>query len=187
MGETSGILNRFRKGDISGVYTRLYRPLLLYASQCLTERFAFLSEDCVQEAIYKAYQRRDNIASESALRNLLYASVHNKAIDVLRKGNSGSRYSASLPLSEEDLVDTIIENETLDRLYTAIRSLPADYKDIFFLLQEGKTLAEIATELGVSESTILRRKGRMIELLREQLADSELLLALLATLTMLPE
>ena len=43
----------FQQGKIDSLYHTLYGRLMSYASRCLGEDASFMSEDCVQDAIYK--------------------------------------------------------------------------------------------------------------------------------------
>ena len=45
MERDSNLADKFRRGNLDGLYDEMYRPLLLYATKCLTDRFSFLAED----------------------------------------------------------------------------------------------------------------------------------------------
>ena len=61
--------------------------------------------------------------------------------------------------------------ETLDTLYSAIESLPDEYKDIFEMSYvKGLKTEEVAQALNLSVSGTKKRKARFIELLREKLS-----------------
>ena len=68
------------------------------------------------------------------------------------------------------MTHALIEHETLDALYAAIKSLPPNYRELLSMsFEEGLKNAEIAARLGVSEITVKKRKARMIEMLRSRL------------------
>ena len=50
------ILADFKKGKLESFYQQVYGKLLLYASRQLGQHYSFLAEDCVQDAVCKAYQ-----------------------------------------------------------------------------------------------------------------------------------
>ena len=55
MAQTEQLLSEFKSGNIGTFYNELYAKLLVYASRHLGPDYAFLAEDCVQDAVYKAY------------------------------------------------------------------------------------------------------------------------------------
>ena len=163
------ILAEFKSGKLETFYKNTYGQLLLYASRYLGNDYSFLAEDCVQDAIYKAYQQRETFSSVSTFKSFLYCCIRNAAIDILRKNHAQENY---LSQQEEDIefLNSIIEQETLNLLYTSIANLPEKYQKIFELnFQQGLKNAEIATLLGVTESAIKKQKAQMIELLRKDL------------------
>ena len=154
------VLAEFKSGKLETFYKNTYGQLLLYASRYLGNDYSFLAEDCVQDAIYKAYQQRETFSSVSTFKSFLYSCIRNHAQE---------NY---LSQQEEDIefLNSIIEQETLNLLYTSIANLPEKYQKIFELnFQQGLKNAEIATLLGVTESAIKKQKAQMIELLRKDL------------------
>mgnify|MGYP005809748335 FL=1 len=163
------ILAEFKSGKLETFYKNIYGQLLLYASRSLGATYSFLAEDCVQDAIYKAYQQRETFSSVSTFKSFLYSCIPNAAIDVLRKNHAQENY---LSQQEEDIefFNSIIEQETLNLLYDSIANLPEKYQKIFELnFQQGLKNAEIAKLLGVTESAIKKQKAQMIELVRKDL------------------
>ena len=67
MAQTEQLLSEFKSGNIGTFYNELYAKLLVYASRHLGPDYAFLAEDCVQDAVYKAYEQRGNRSSRSKL------------------------------------------------------------------------------------------------------------------------
>ncbi|MDD2292653.1 MAG: sigma-70 family RNA polymerase sigma factor [Bacteroidales bacterium] len=68
--------------------------------------------------------------------------------------------------------NSIIEQETLRKLFVAIDKLPEKYRQIFEMsFEQGLKTAQIAQQLGISESTIKKRKSKMIKTLRNELGD----------------
>ena len=169
MAQTEQILSEFKSGNIETFYNELYAKLLVYASRHLGSDYAFLAEDCVQDAVYKAYEQRQTFKSALTFKAFLYSCIHHAAIDILRKNRAQSNY-----LSQQDdhteFLNSIIEQETLNLLYDSIERLPEKYRRIFELhFQQGLKNAEIAQLLGVTESAIKKQKAYMLDLLRKDL------------------
>lgn len=165
------IYQAFRKGSIEPLYKEVYPRLLLYVARLLGQEYAFLSEDCAQDAIYQTYLKRASLPSPSAFLGFLYSCAYNAAISVLRKQSARENYlSAQAHADEEEFLHSMIEQEMLDILYRAIDELPDKYKQLFNLsFEQGLKNAEIAQLLMVSESAVKKQKAHFIELMRVKL------------------
>lgn len=161
----------FIAGRIDTLYRCHYPQLLTYALRRLGNDYAFLAEDCVQNSIFKAYQQRDQFQSGIALKAFIYTCIHNEVVSILRKQYAHNNYCESLQEHDSvDFMNSLIEQETLQLLYQALDNLPAKYRTLFHLCYEKRMkYAEIAAELGVTESAVKKQKARFIELMRQQL------------------
>lgn len=180
------IFSDFKSGLLASFYDTMYAELLAYASRLLGADFAFLSEDCVQNAVYKTYGKNDQLTDSVQWRNHLYLCVHNEAMSLLRKGKASSRYIASLEQEIDDLLCGIIEQETITMLYDAINRLPEKYREIFRMsFVEGMKNDEAAQTLGIATITYKKRKAHMIDALRHDLKgeNGERLISLLLLLS----
>lgn len=175
----------FQNGKIDSFYASAYASLLSYTMRTLGDEFSFLAEDCVQDAVYEAYQKRDKFAHRTQLKSYLYRCVHNNAMDILRKNRIHCNYAltSSGEYSETDLRNTIIEQETYDLLCNAIDQLPEDLHVVFTMAYEQKMKnKEIADALGISVSTVKNRKVKLISTLRQMLTDDVLILLLVSSI-----
>lgn len=162
---------KFKNGQIDSIYRNMYPQLLSYAVRNLGSNFSFLAEDCVQDSFFTAYTRRHEYIDYEHFKSFLYLSLRNKIISIMRHNHAQENYFANL---SEDLspayINTIIQQETYNLLYEAIESLPSDLKQIFNLsFIQGKTIANIAVELGISESTVKRKKILLLNAIRNKL------------------
>ncbi len=163
------VWKEFRRGKLESFYRNNYRQLLVYASRTLGSNYGFLAEDCVQEAIYKAYRQRDSFSGAGAFHAFFYTCIRHAAVDILRKNHAQDNY-ISQQEEETEFLNGIIEQETLNLLYEAIENLPEKYRRIFELhFEQGLKNAEIAAQLGLYESTVKKQKAQMLKLLREDL------------------
>lgn len=174
------IISDFKAGRLEAFYSNVYPSLLTYAARILGPDYAFLAEDCVQDCIYKMYERRDTFDKPSYFKSYAYTLVHNSAVSFVRKSRSQKDY-----VGQQDNIDSgfqlsMIHQETLDLLYDAIESLPMHLHVIFEMsFEQGMKNEEIAAALNVSPSTIKRRKALMISMLRNNLKENYILLLLL--------
>ena len=157
------VLQAFKKGQLELFYRRIYPGLLLYAVKNAGDRHDFLAEDCVQNAIFNAWKRRDSFDSIYTLKSFLYTSVKNEIISLYRKGKAQERYSSQLE-NEAFFANTVIDQETQLLLFNAIHSLPDRERQI-----EGLKNIDIAEQWGVSDSTVKKAKAKALEILREKL------------------
>ncbi|WP_289299106.1 sigma-70 family RNA polymerase sigma factor [uncultured Duncaniella sp.] len=169
------IYEEFIKGHIRPLYTYMYPGLIRYASRMLGDRLAYMAEDVVQDSVLSTYMCRNRLETMNRWRSWLLVSIHNRAIEVVRKAESGNIYTEELSamnkdLSESDIHRALIEQEVLDSIYAVVNSLPEKYRDIFRMsFDEGLRTREIAERLNIAEVTVKKRKARLIEILRARL------------------
>ena len=161
----------FKAGRIDGLYAEGYASLLAFAARYLTDSYAMMAEDCVQDAIMHAYESRHTLTSSQQLKAFLFTCVRNASISLLRKVGSRQNYLNQLEQhDEEELSAAIIEQETLDHLYEAIGQLPEKYRQIFDLsYEQGLRHAEVAQLLGITIDGVQKRRSKMIALLRQKI------------------
>ena len=156
-----------------------------FAARYLTDNYAMMAEDCVQDAIVNAYQKRHTFNSPIQMKAFLYTCVRNACISILRKIDSQQNYLSEQETEYEwEISAAIIEQETLDRLHAAISELPEKYRQIFDLdYEQGLKHAEIANLLGISIDGVTKRKAKMISLLREKFKDDKQMLLFVTLFT----
>lgn len=169
------VFQDFKAGHIDSLYTEEFSSLKAFAARYLTDDYALMAEDCVQDAIVKAYQTRHSFKSSSQMKAFLYTCIRNACVSILRKVNSRQHYLLEQEDNyEAELSAAIIEQETLDRIHGAIQELPEKYRQIFDLdFEKGLRHAEIAHLLGISIDGVTKRKAKMISLLREKFKGDE--------------
>lgn len=171
------IFRMFKAGKMTPFYERYYPGMLMYASRLLGDELEWMADDCVQDAVMDAFQKRDTFNSAEQWRAHILACIHNKAVSALRRLSAMRNYTAEHNLagerSEGDASRAMIEHEMLDALYAAIEELPAEYRTLLRMsFEEGLKNAEIARRLGVAEITVKKRKAKMLEILRSKLGGN---------------
>lgn len=173
----------FKRGHIDSLYRECYASMIAFAARYLSDSYAMMAEDCVQDAIEKAYRTRPTFTSPSQLKAFLYTCIRNGCVSLLRKTGSRANYIAQQPTAEdEQLSAAIIEQETLDLLHLAISELPEKYRQVFQLsFEEALSYADAARRLGITIDGYSKRKAKMLSLLRDRMRGSARLLLLLFT------
>jgi RNA polymerase sigma-70 factor (ECF subfamily) len=69
----------------------------------------------------------------------------------------------------ESAEDTIIRKEYYDKIYKSLDKLPNGYREIVELKADGKTIKEISTHVGISESAVKVRFAKSTAILRNAL------------------
>ena len=174
------ILCDFRNDDLGPFYDKVHAGLVVYARKHLGEAKAMYAEDCVQNAVFKAWLRRDSFASILAFKSFLYISVRNEILNIHRNDSVRSRYLEQL----EDLqyfTASVIDQEAREMLFNAINELPEKERQVLVMSYiDGMKNSEIAEHLNISIATIKRYKANSIRTLREQLELAVLLGAALS-------
>lgn len=166
------IFKRFVSGDVKPFYKYIYPSLLLFAADHLTPKYAFLSEDCVQDAVMAAYKRRESFYSFSSLRAFIYTCISNSAVGVLRKHKSHSNFvsDAISRHTSPDLSKEIYEQEVLRNIFNVIDTLPDRYKEVFELsFENGMSNSDIAEKVGISISSVIKRKAFVKLILKDEI------------------
>lgn len=178
------IYNDFKSGNIDTLYAEFYASLMAFAARYLSNDYAMMAEDCVQEAIVKAYHTRHTFVSPYQLKSFLFTCIRNSCVSVLRRATTQQNYGA-LPQeeTEQEISALMIEQETLDMLHQAINELPEIYRQVFELnFEQGLKNAEAARLLNITIDGFNKRKAKMISLLRERFKENEIMQLTIALL-----
>lgn len=172
MTSADDIFRMFVAGKMTPFYERYYPGLLMYGRRLLGPELEWMAEDCVQDAVIDAFQKRHTFDSAARWRAHILACIHNRSVSALRRLSAKRNYeeASDSDMLEADHTRALIEHETLDALYAAIESLSVEDRALLRMsFEEGLKNAEIAARLGVAEITVKKRKARILELLRASL------------------
>lgn len=126
------------------------------------------TEDLVQEALARAYQKKSTLKTGSEIRPWLLAILHNVFIDRLRRNRSeDNRLKHYAELSRERLEAPQEHTVRLSQIRAAFMNLPEDQRTALHLVSiEGLSYQEAAQVLGVPVGTLMSRVGRARAALR---------------------
>lgn len=131
-----------------------------------------LSEDIVQDTLFKIYKKRKKIDITSSLKNYLFRSCHNQFLEHLRKQKI--KFDVLDEIKWEAIADSMDDSkakkeEKLEKLHEFIDELPPRCKEIFVKhkLQKVK-YKDIAIELGISVKTVENQMSKALHFLKNR-------------------
>lgn len=161
-------LASLRKGDeaaFSWLFREYFRPLSLFASKIVSKEEA---HDIVQNLFSKLWEHPAKFKNVDSLKSYLYSSIKNNCLShVSKQGHLD--WKSYLNLSDEDSIDQrIIIVETIKELHQFIDQLtPAVHRIMKMYYLEGKTVNEIADEIGLDPESVRRQRLRGVLAIRK--------------------
>lgn len=154
------------------IFKRYNRILFIHAYKKLEQQEA--AEDIVQEVFSMLWQKREMINISTNLSGYLYTSVKNKALDVIARKKSETRYVDSLKHFLENsmvLTDHLVrEKQMKEIIEREISRLPSKMRVVFELSRnQHLSHKEIASELNLSEHTVTDQIKKALKILRTRM------------------
>ncbi|MFA6946198.1 MAG: RNA polymerase sigma-70 factor [Pedobacter sp.] len=152
------------------LFKAYYSRLCYFSFQLIRDKV--IAEDIVQEAFFKYWNHRDELAlhNADAVKNFLYSTVRNASLNMIRHEKVVSGYlelQDSEPIEDFNIIHSIIRSEVLAELHMALETLPERCQRISKMgYLAGMKNSEIAEKLGVSVNTVKTQKKRGLQLLR---------------------
>jgi RNA polymerase sigma factor (sigma-70 family) len=164
-----------QKKRLAGLIAREWNRLVGYVRSRIEDTAERDAEDVVQDVIEHLFEKADLAEPIADLSGYLFRSLRNRVIDLYRRKRPAE---AEFP---EDIADLRWEAEqTMDReeaqeaMAEAIEELPAAQRDVLVATElEGRTFRELAEEWQTPIGTLLSRKHRAMQALRESLTGGE--------------
>ena len=135
------------------------------------------AKDLLQETFIRAIKGLSGYRNEASYRTWLYMLARTTVADHLRRKRRRERLLIGrlgelLPLFDKRTVDPSIRLEGIEachQLWTVLRSLKQDYKDVIILrIVCDLTVDEAASSLGWSNDTVTRKLHRALKTLRRR-------------------
>lgn len=155
--------------EFDHIFRRYHAALCVYATRLVKD--AHLAEDIVEEVFMKVLQRNPFKKAVSDWRTFLYVSVRNSCYKHLQRSNPLGQLSPSLLEAPDETDGEVLYTEVYNQVMYALDALPDKCgKVIRMAYLENKSTTEIASTLGVTESTVYNQKARGLSLLRKMLS-----------------
>lgn len=162
-------INARQKGATHTLYMEYSGALYSYALRITLVKEE--ARDVVSETFTRFLRHQGTFESIPKIRNFLYTVAHNISCTYLRDRQlHDEKHQELLSTADEmepAILNQIIQNELYAALYDLINQLPDTKKRIIqATILEGKTAAEIAKELGMTEANVYKTKERTLLSLR---------------------
>jgi len=169
------LMRQFRDGgqEAVGYIHKLYFAEIQLFAEKLTGNYQE-AQDIATNSFVKLWNMREQFENQSNIRAFLYVTTRNACFDYLRayKRHLQSHLEVVyLKLYEDETtLDESLYSQLLEKISLAIEDLPKQCGNIFKLIYfEGLSTTEIATQLGISNQTVLNQKTRALQLLRSEI------------------
>ena len=162
------------KAGFEKLFRAKYSLLCSYSNQFLND--IDLSEEVVQEVMFRLWMNRQRIVISTSIESYLFRSVRNACLNLIRHEGVKSEFRDWKEHQGDDLLpsgeDVMIRSELENRIRQAIDELPQARKKIFILSRyDGLTYLQIAEKLGISVKTVENQMGKALKTLRDELKD----------------
>jgi len=168
------------KTKILDFMTREREQLVGYVRRFIEDTADRDGEDIVQDVLLNIFNRADITIPIENVAAYVYQALRNKVIDYLRKRRVTIFLDSGWPDDEETtLLQTLSDPQTdgttelsrmeiRESLFELLSELNDEQRDIVIATElEGKTFQELSKERGIPLGTLLARKSRALQRIRE--------------------
>ena len=149
-----------------------YPGLVIFASNIVLSKDE--AEEIVQDFFVRLWDNRQNIKTDSSLKNYFFTSVKNRSINFLKSNEIKRQIIEELEKQMKNELlynpDVYVDTELQRRLKTAFAKLPPRTAEIFTMSRfRGLTNDEIANDLKLSKRTVETQVSKALKILRKEL------------------
>jgi RNA polymerase sigma factor (sigma-70 family) len=173
-----------RKSKIIAFFAAERERLVRYVRRFIEDTAERDGEDIVQDVMINIFARADVTIPIDNLAAYVYQSLRNRIVDYIRKRKDMVSLDES-PVDGQDLhlsdiigdprYDWTSEEERLEireRLFAALEELSDEQREVIIATEfEGWTFRELSEEWGVPLGTLLARKSRALNKIRDAFSD----------------
>jgi RNA polymerase sigma-70 factor, ECF subfamily len=156
--------------EVASIYSEFYSDLLRYVKSKVRSKED--AEDILQNVFIRIASNIDKLSDKVRLRNWIFTVTRNAIIDYYRI-NANRKKLAVTEEIDENIPETPDEDSTkgLDQcMYSMIRLLPADYRDIIIDSEiKGVKQKDLAAQYGIAYPSMRSRVQRGRERLKQLL------------------
>ena len=164
-----------RRPDVGEVFEE-HGPRMLNVAQRIL-RNEEDAADAVQEAMLALMKTPYVLTNLQAVGAWLYTLVRRRCVDIVRGDRRRARAeeeTTRADLVADRLPDEVVgQRELVERAARAVKNLPADLRFAFVEhAVHDKTFKVVSEESGIPMGTLMARKKKAVEILRDQLAGT---------------
>jgi len=179
------LIRAFKKGDIKAfekLFQKYHKKLYVFLFHLLHSKED--TEEIVQEAFIKIWEKREEFKEEHSFNSFLFTIAKNSFLNLNRKKINLKVFEDHLDFVEITSTvktdDYVLFKETKEIINIIINDLPPKRKEIFLLRRiEGLSRNEIAEKLGISIITVDSQLTKANIYLKDQLKKYSVLLLIL--------
>ncbi len=168
---------RWKVDSFKQFFENFYPSLCLFAHKYNKDHEVSL--DIVQEAFVYIWNKNEDLNSLNSVKAYLYKYVKNRSLNYFRDSERRKILNFEQLDSEIFFRDNLIEEETYQIIYDAIKMLPPQGQKVIEYSLDGLKIQEIAEKLNISTNTVKTIKLRAFKSLREELKDNIFILFML--------
>lgn len=155
---------------ISEFFRSEYHRLVRYVRSRIDETADRDAEDIVQDVMLNLFDKADVGAPIENLSAYIYQALRNRITDVFRRKRNPATLAELVPPRGEDAAEVLEEKRTREELYRAIDALGDDQRAVVVATEfEGRGFRELSEAWQVPIGTLLARKSRALQRIRETL------------------
>ena len=171
--KTIQLVNSGDRNAFKQVFDTYFNALCAFSNKYISNQSE--TEDIVQEVFVSFWEHKKDFDHINAIKAFLYTSVRNKCLNQLKHRLVRQKHESALIYeleSEQFFINHVLEEDTFNRLYSEIRSLPNSSQKIMLLTLKGLKNREIALKLDISENTVKTQKKIAYAKLRTKISDT---------------
>lgn len=128
------------------------------------------AEDIVQDVMLSIFDRADVTLPIENLAAYVYRSLRNKVIDIFRKKQDVVSLDEVISDAGCDTVRDVEKQELIEHIFDAMDSLPPEQRAVLIATEfEGRSYRELSEEWTVPIGTLLARKSRALNKIKQEL------------------
>jgi RNA polymerase sigma factor (sigma-70 family) len=128
------------------------------------------AEDIVQDVMLSIFDKADVTLPIENLAAYVYRSLRNKVIDIFRKKQDVVSLDEVISDAGCDTVRDVEKKELIEQIFDAMDSLPPEQRAVLIATEfEGRSYRELSEEWTVPIGTLLARKSRALNKIKQEL------------------
>lgn len=162
------------EGYFEDVYSEYFNPLYLFARSLV--KSDDIAKDVVSDVFFNLWKSKSDLTQIKELKSYLFRSVKNQVIRTLsydpRSFDSIETENCVKRIEKVNPEEVLLEKELIGIIEKAIQNLPDQCRLIFDMAKNKQmNYVEIATELGISQSTVKTQVSRAVAVVKQVIEE----------------